>query len=479
MSERAEQWLEASERPMLALAVVAVAGYLLDLGQGFAALGLEPAWHAVGFGIDVLFLVDLCVKAAILRGRYLAGPWFLVDVICTVPVFAGLELLPSTLYGLRFVRAFRVLRVLRTLRGLRSLRMLQFAAQTAETVEQRTFDVALSVSVVVYTAVFLALVTWSRAHAQLAGPDTAELFLVVGSLLGMVLTLVVARYQIPALWSRQMRALLNVALPRQVAEHLLRNPVAYDQTVRAPATVMFCDIKGFTRTVETLSLDQVKHHLERALDAVVEAHVAEDLIIDKYIGDSVMSFRGGNLVEGDAADHARRVVRGALAGARALRELGDPHFREVKVGGASAADALIGTFGTSKRLSYTILGDRVNLAARLEGSCNALGVQNLFCDRTRTLCGDAPGLAWRRVGRIRVQGREEPETVWEAFSPAPAWLDAYHEALAAYERRAFAEAGAAFRAVPDDPLSASWAASADALAADCPPDWSPLLVTRK
>jgi hypothetical protein len=177
VSERAERWLEASERPMLGLAVVAVAGYLVDLGHGFAAFGAESAWHGVGFAIDVLFLVDLCVKAAVLRGRYLAGPWFLVDVICTVPVFAGLELLPSTLYGLRFVRAFRVLRVLRTLRGLRSLRMLQFAAQTAETVEQRTFDVALSVSVVAYTAVFLGLVTWSRSHAQLAGPDTAELYL--------------------------------------------------------------------------------------------------------------------------------------------------------------------------------------------------------------------------------------------------------------------------------------------------------------
>jgi class 3 adenylate cyclase len=482
--ERAERWLEAAERPMLALATLAVAGYLFDLAHGFDALGIDPLWHAVGLGIDLLFLVDLVAKLAILRGRYVATPWFLVDVICTLPVLAGLDLLPSTLYGLRFVRAFRVLRVLRTLRGLRSLRMLQFASQAAETVEQRTFDVALSVAVLVYTATFLALVTWSRGHAHLAGPDTAELYLVVGSLLGMLLALVVARYQIPALWSRQMRALLNVALPSQVAEHLLRNPQAYDQTVRAPATVMFCDIKGFTRTVETLSLDQVKHHLERALDAVVEAHVAEDLIIDKYIGDSVMSFRGGNLVSGDAADHARRVVRGALAGARALRGLGDPHFREVKVGGASAQDALIGTFGTSKRLSYTILGDRVNLAARLEGSCNALGVQNLFCDRTRALCGDLPDLAWRRVGRIRVQGREEPETVWEAFEAAPPWLTAFHRALEQYEARAFAEAGDGFRAVEasvpgGEPLAASYAESCDELRSACPPGWSPVLVTRK
>lgn len=478
MAQGAEGWLDRSERPMLALAGVAVAGYLFDLGGGFAALGASGLWHAVGLGIDLLFLADLVAKAAILRGRYLTSPWFLVDLVCTAPVLAGLDVLPESLYGLRFVRAFRVLRVLRTLRGLRSLRMLQFAAQSAETVEQRTFDLVLAVSVVTYTACFLALVAWSRVHPASAGGDTAELYLVVGSLLGMVLTMVVARFQIPALWSRQMRALLNVALPRQVAEHLLRNPQAYDQTVRAPATVMFCDIKGFTATVEALSLDQVKHHLERALDAVVDAHVAQDLIIDKYIGDSVMSFRGGNLVEGTPEEHAARVVRGALSGARALRALGDPHFREVKVGGASAQDALIGTFGTSKRLSYTILGDRVNLAARLEGSCNALGVQNLFCDRTRHLVGDPPDVTWRRVGRVRVQGRDEPETVWEAFTEPPPWLGAFHAALESHDLRDFAAAAAAFDGI-DDPLARSYAASCRAWAAACPPDWSPVLVTRK
>lgn len=463
---------------MLGLAGVAVVGYLVELAGGFRSLGVAAEWHLAATAIDVLFLVDLVAKVAILRGRYLRTPWCLVDVICTAPVLASLELLPPTLYGLRFVRAFRVLRVLRTLRGLRSLRMLQFAAQSTETLEQRTFDVVLAGSVLVYTAVFLGLVSWARSRAAEAGPDAAELTLVMGSLLGMVLTLVVARFQIPALWSRQMRALLNVALPQQVAEHLLRNPKAYDQTVRAPATVMFCDIKGFTSTVEALSLDQVKHHLERALDAVVEAHVAEDLIIDKYIGDSVMSFRGGNLVEGDAAEHALRVVRGALAGAAALRALGDPHFREVKVGGASAADALIGTFGTSKRLSYTILGDRVNLAARLEGSCNALGVQNLFCDRTHELVGER--VRWRRVGRIKVQGREEPEPVWEALDVAPDWLPDFHAALALHDARDFAAAAAAFGALAGrDALSASYAATCAEWARACPADWSGVLVTRK
>jgi adenylate cyclase len=480
VSERAEQWLEASEQPMLLLAMVAVAGYLAELSGGFVALGVEQAWAPVGLALDLVFLLDLVAKVAILRGRYLTSPWFVVDFVCTVPVLSALSLVPSTFAGLRFVRAFRVLRVLRTLRGLRSLRMLQFATSNAETTEQRLFDRALAVSVTLYTVGFLGLVTWGRTHPQVAGADTPELFLVLGSLLGMLLALVVARFQIPALWSRQMRALLDVALPLQVAEHLMRNPSAYDKTVRGAATVIFCDIKGFTATVEKLALDEVKTHLEAALDVVVEAHVGQDLIIDKFIGDSVMSFRGGNLVDGDASDHAYRVVRAALVGARALRERGDPWFSEVKVGGASATDALIGTFGTSRRLSYTILGDRVNLAARLEGSCNALGVRNLFCDLTHTLVAGRPGIWWRRVGGMRVQGREAREQVWEAFDEEIPWLPAFEAALVRYEARDFAGAAAGFAALAPDGAAAVYRELCEKLAADPPDaDWTPVIRTRK
>src|SRR5262249_59632744 len=103
--------------------------------------------------------------------------------------------------------------------------------------------------------------------------------------------LVVARYQLPGLWSRQVRAILNVALPTQVTEWLMEHPEAWNRTVRAPATIVFCDIKGFTTTVEKLAIDDVRVRLERALDAIVDAHLAHDLIIDKFIGDAVMSFR--------------------------------------------------------------------------------------------------------------------------------------------------------------------------------------------
>ena len=172
------------------------------------------------------------------------------------------------------------------------------------------------------------------------------------------------------------------------------------------------------------------------MDVVVECLLAHDLIIDKFIGDAVMAFRGGPLVSGDASDHARAVVRGALEAAKALVEMADPYFAKVKIGAASD-ECLIGVFGTSKRLTYTALGDGVNLAARLEPASAQCGTQALFCDETHRLCGEMPGIAWRRWGTVRVKGKAEPQVVWEAMdlsrTPDLSFLEAYQRARAVFE----------------------------------------------
>jgi adenylate cyclase len=203
------------------------------------------------------------------------------------------------------------------------------------------------------------------------------------------------------------------------------------------------DLVGFTSTCEELAHDpdRLSAHLEVAMDRLVGELVKYDLIIDKFIGDAIMSFRGGPLVRGDLPEHAYRVVRAALASTRALAELNDPFFHRVKIGGASADDCLIGAFGTSARLSYTILGDGVNLAARLEPASAQCGTQNLFCEYTYRLCAGRPDLSWRRWGRIRVAGKAAPVDVFEALDPAqigdPSFIATFDRALAAFERNDF------------------------------------------
>ncbi len=488
--------LDRIETPLLGLAGVAVLAYLLDLRGVWADLGVRTTVSALLLVIDCVFVADLIARVALLGPRYRRSAWLLVDVFAAAPIVASVAAVPGFVYALRFLRGFRVLRALRALRLLRGLPGVGRAVARIEaeealqpTPEMQAWNRALVVAVLVYTAVFLGLLVWIRsevvhgrvvawadrplaqapqlqltiddghgyehvtvsAASALQGAASQELWLVVGALLGMGLVLFVVRYQIPALASRQVRALLNVALPHQVASHFLRHPDAYDRTERGEATVIFCDIQGFTTTVEALGddLDTVKKHLERAMDVVVEQHRRYDLIVDKFIGDAIMSFRGGSLVPGTPEEHARRVVQATLAGAAALRALQDPYFSRMKIGGASARRALIGTFGTSSRLSYTVLGDRVNLAARLEGSCNALGVSNLFCERTRALCGDLEGVIWRPLGVVAVQGKGECVEVFEAFtvgSEPMDWLEPFAAGLAAWRQGAFDDAERGFLA---------------------------------
>lgn len=527
---RLARLIERSEGPMLGLAGAAVALYLLGLTGLWSRLGVSAAVDILALAIDLAFVLDLLLKLFCWRQNYLRTPWFVVDLISALPILAALQAVPQGLQGLRFVRGFRLFRVLGALRVLRTLRVLRALQIGDRPVESPAFTRTLIAAVVLYTVVFLGLVLSLRAglppgevlsmngedfpkelvfrvkdetgetrvlrldaEDALARASDDELHLVLGSVFGMLLVLVVVRFQIPDIATGHVRALLNVALPRQVAAHFLDQSEATsyeDLYVRMPATVIFTDIRGFTSTVERLEgdLEALKQHLERAMDAIVEVHIDQDLIVDKFIGDAVMSFRGGDLVEGSPAEHAYRVVRASLESVHALEELGDPYFHQIKVGGASAPYALIGTFGTSSRLSYTVLGDRVNLAARLEAACGVFGTTTLFCDRTRALLRDRQDIAWRRLGRLQVAGKEESLEVFEALYAQPElahWLDPFHRGIARYEtgdlERAMEELrqADAQRAGGDPPSQFFLRYCADLRAKGLPEDWSPVLSLSK
>jgi class 3 adenylate cyclase len=433
-----EKIIEAADKPLLLLAIAAVALYLLESRGIVSSSG--PA-RIVSIVLDMLFVLDVVLKAAFRRRRYLRSAWLMTDILSCLP---GILLLANVpwLQAVQFTRLFRVLRVLRGLRVLRSLQFMPSLALVAaeQDEEGRHFRIGMNVAVSVYAAAFVGVLSWLRVEfaSEPKSLNGAEFFLVIGALLATALFLYLIHGQLRETSWNQLRTLLNIALPRQVAEHFLHHPEAYKERHRAPATVLFIDFVGFSSTAEKLrdSVRTLAEHLERVMDSVVERLVAHDLIIDKFIGDAVMAFRGGPLVSGDAADHARRVVRAALEAAGVLGDLNDPYFSRVKIGGASD-ECLIGAFGTSRRLSYTVLGDGVNLAARLEPASAQCGAQALFCDETHRLCGEMPGIAWRRWGTIRVKGKAEPQTVWEAFDisrlPDVAFIKIYEEARGTFE----------------------------------------------
>ncbi len=548
-NSRVSHWAEVRERVMLVLAFLTIGLYLLHLRDWIDPK--HPIYWRMQMAVDLIFVIDLLWKISTQGRAYLRTSWFLIDLLSCLPAVQWLGSGIYQLPGFQYMRAFRLFRVLRTLRVLRLLqtvpaidRMFQEdkSGAMARSLHRSIRIGVLSTTLTVGTILifvryseeqeFRALiqdrlageVSIEKVHALggslspspsgldikiqakvdgqvrsvyfdsdpvIAEANEIEFFLVVTMLAGILIVMILSGMHLQSISREHMRSLLNLALPKQVATHFVDDPIAYKQKARTPATILFTDFVGFTATCESMAHqpDQLSMHLEQAMDQIVVALLEQDVIIDKFIGDAVMAFRGGPFVDGDAAEHAYRVVRGAINGARALAELGDPYFHQMKIGIASAPDCLIGAFGTSARLSYTALGDGVNLAARLEPASGQCATSNLCCEETHALCAGRDGLAWRRWGRIRVKGKSQPMSVYEVFDAKafddPLFLDEFHQALDAFERGEIQEARNHFANADElrhggDLPSRTYVAWCDELLqVGIPEGWEAILPTRK
>lgn len=216
---------------------------------------------------------------------------------------------------------------------------------------------------------------------------------------------------------------------------------------------MFIDIAGFTGLSERLG-DRVVPLLSRYLDITSEIIVANGGTIDKFIGDAVMAFWGAPQSQGD---HAARCCRAALACRRAIEasgladDLGQP--LQIRIG-INSGRMLVGNIGSELRLNYTVIGDAVNVASRLEGANKSYGTQILIGEATERPVRGA--VITREVDRIAVYGREEGISVHELIgiagemiddSDTIGWIAAYERGLASYRARRFADALADFEMV--------------------------------
>jgi adenylate cyclase len=215
-------------------------------------------------------------------------------------------------------------------------------------------------------------------------------------------------------------------------------------------TVMFADIAGFTGLSERLG-DQIIPLLSSYLDTVSREVSGHGGTIDKFIGDAVMAFWGAPAAN---PDHAVDACRAALACQRALRQSGlaDDHGRLVKVRiGINSGDMLVGNIGSEFRLNYTVIGDAVNVASRLEGANKEYGTDIIIGEETRRLVGDR--IQVRELDRLVVYGRAGGLAIYELLGLAengaepPRWVALYRSALAAYRAQDFARAMSLFQQV--------------------------------
>ena len=211
--------------------------------------------------------------------------------------------------------------------------------------------------------------------------------------------------------------------------------------VTTQITVMFMDVRGFTTLSETLSSQPqtLTRIINIILDEATEVIMAHGGTLDKYIGDAIMAFWNAPVAQ---TDHASRAVNAAIALDNHLDKINallKPHLPdslkdyEIKIGvGIATGEVVVGNFGSKARLSYSVVGDTVNLAARLEPFGKQTGLPLAFSQKT---VAQAANDALIPINAIPIRGRTEPEIVYSHLALSDK-TKALHEALAklAHER---------------------------------------------
>lgn len=180
---------------------------------------------------------------------------------------------------------------------------------------------------------------------------------------------------------------------------------------RKQLTILFSDIRGFTSLSESLSPEKLTAILNDYLSAMTPCILEEKGTIDKFIGDAIMAFWNAPL---DVEHHPLHAVRSALRMQRTLAFFNGVKGTELAMGvGVHTGHAVVGNVGGKDRVNYTVLGDPVNLASRLEGLTKKYGVGILITKAVRDQINDEM-IAFRCIDVITVLGKTAPTTLYEA-----------------------------------------------------------------
>ncbi len=261
------------------------------------------------------------------------------------------------------------------------------------------------------------------------------------------------RYLVLERLAREMRSMFSSYLSPKLVARLEREP----QSARIGGdnkeiTVAFTDIRGFTSFSEKHKPQEVVAQLNEYLDAMVQVVDRFDGTVDKFMGDGIMVYWGAPLPQ---TNHAKLAMGCMLAMEEALQQLcreweatGKPSF--ALRAGVESGEVVAGNIGSrSKKMEYTVIGDTVNMAARLEGAAKYYGVEFLVGEGVYRLCQD--DFHFREIDNIRVLGKEIPTTVYELLAPAdevlPPLAIRFAEALEMYRERRWDQAAQLFAAI--------------------------------
>jgi len=341
---------------------------------------------------------------------------------------------------------------------------------------------AQALATVALLGAYLAATGWAFVARGLWWSWVGPLFavLLVG---GVALTVAYAR---EGAQRRRIRHAFGHYLAADVIEELLANPSALALGgERRHLSVLFSDIRGFTSFSEKLAPEQLVKILNVYLTPMTRAVLESGGFLDKFIGDAVMAVFGAPVPD---ERHPRQSLACALRMHAELARIA-PELSalgvDVEIGvGVNSGEMAVGNMGSDEHFNYTVMGDAVNLASRLEGLTRTYGVFCLVGEDARRAAGD--DFRFREIDLVRVKGKARPAAIFELLGGPGRELASYRdearfaEALAAYRAGRFAEARAGFAAFaaanPHDAVAPLYLARLDGLGETAPEGWDGVTV---
>jgi adenylate cyclase len=264
------------------------------------------------------------------------------------------------------------------------------------------------------TAIVFVLATLAIIYASAGAGWILPAF---GSLASLALTYVVLTV-INIVAEQQQTAVLRTTFGRYVSPQILVHILAHPEKVqlggeRRDLTILFSDIRGFTTISEASEPEQVVEMLNEYLTRMVEILLDHGGTLDKFIGDAVMGFWNAPAAD---TDHPRHAVACAVEMIRETAAIRERWITEgkaaIRIGiGINSGEAVVGNIGAEKVFGYTVIGDAVNLASRLESKNKDYGTEIIISEFTRERIGDAFQTVY--LDEVKVKGKEKAVKIYE------------------------------------------------------------------
>lgn len=283
---------------------------------------------------------------------------------------------------------------------------------------------------------------------------------------------------------RYLKSAFRQYLSPAVIDNLIENPDLLKLGgERREITAFFSDIQGFTTISEGLSPEQLAQFLNTYLSAMSDIILAHGGTIDKYEGDAIIAFWNAPTYQ---YDHAKRAVEAALECQQKLEQMQSQlveitgHSVKQRIG-LNTGMAIVGNFGSNKRFDYTMMGDTVNLASRLEGINKQFGTYTMCSEQTmKRACEAECQLFFRNIANIVVVGRHEPVRVYTPMEQSSAKASetpfkTFEKAYQLFVDGKFEEARTLFKQNSEDAVSLKYVDRCDEFLNQPPKDWQGFL----